>query len=60
MVSREDSAFLPAHKVREEVSGEIGPALRFVELGGRGIGLDVTIVGKGTEGVGNFATTDVK
>lgn len=59
MVGRESRAFLPAHEMREVISGKIGPALRFVELDISGIALDMAVIGKGAEGVGNLAPTDV-
>jgi hypothetical protein len=59
VVSREGRPFLPPHEMREIVSGEIGSALRFIQLGIGGIALDVTIIGKSAKGVGNPAPTDV-
>ena len=59
VVGRERRAFLPAYEMRDVVSREIGLALRYVELGIGSIALDVTVIRKGTEGVGNFAPTDV-
>src|SRR5882757_4114942 len=58
-MGREHRTFLPGHEAREVVSGEVGPALRFVELGIGGLTFGVSVVGEGTEGVGDLAPADV-